>query len=51
MLKIGSGSGTIATVDGDINIVAGGNVIFLKSTDIVFTSGDEPIDQKTLEIR
>ena len=48
-VKIGSGSGTIATVDGDINIVAGGNGrVLLKGTDVIFTSGDgKPIDQKT----
>ena len=48
-VKIASGSGTIATVDGDINIVAGGKgKVILKGTDVLFTSGDgKPIDQKT----
>jgi len=48
-VKIGSGSATMATVNGDINIVAGGQGrVILKGSDVVFTSGDgKPIDQKT----
>ena len=48
-VKIGAGSATMATVNGDINIVAGGKGrVVLKGTDVIFTSGDgKPIDQKT----
>ena len=48
-VKIGSGSATVTTVDGDINLVAGGNGrVIIKGSDIVYTSGDgKPIDQKT----
>mgnify|MGYP001158473847 CR=1 FL=1 len=51
-VKVASGEATIATVDGDVNIIAGGKGrIVLKGTDVLFSSGDgKPVDQKTFNI-
>ena len=51
-VKVDSGSATLMTTEGDVNIIAGGTgKVVLKGTDVVFTSGDgKPIDQKTFSL-
>ena len=51
-VKVASGEATIATIDGDVNIIAGGKGrIVLKGADVLFSSGDgKPVSQKTFNI-
>lgn len=51
-VKVATGEATIETVNGDINIIAGGTgKVVLRGTDVQFTSGDgKPISQKTFNL-